>query len=373
MMTPRWAADVMKRIATGRPVPSPKEKTEPPAVVIRRVPRRTNRLSNKSSSRSIGRPHHVQLEPDPLPSPQPDQVRRTSPIYALDGTILDQSPGFPAMRRPVPRHGLTFARLWVKQRIRMVARAQGAGREVWLPVTERPTRGAFGCGAAAVAAMLCLWGAPAASAQSDNSPPQSSVRGENFSAKPAPALFAADCTGGGCHKGPQGLAKNQSQSGLASFLREHYTNSRESAAALSNYLLRLPAGPAQPEPRAARPPTRAARPARRRGQPVLVRSGPGTRPNEARTPRQQQQQGTRPPHRRARRRVRATRQRLRQPRRRLPRWLRPRPSPPGLSPRRATSADVSSPRQRAAAPPAPEAAPPPPPPAPPPPQFDIFD
>jgi hypothetical protein len=68
-------------------------------------------------------------------------------------------------------------------------------------------------------------------------PPQSSVRGENFSAKPAPALFASDCTGAGCHKGPQGLGKRM---GLAGFLREHYTNSRESAAALANYLTSLP-------------------------------------------------------------------------------------------------------------------------------------
>jgi hypothetical protein len=67
---------------------------------------------------------------------------------------------------------------------------------------------------------------------------QSSIQGENFSAKPAPALFASDCTGAGCHKGPQGLGKRL---GLASFLREHYTNSRESAAALANYLASLPA------------------------------------------------------------------------------------------------------------------------------------
>jgi hypothetical protein len=69
-------------------------------------------------------------------------------------------------------------------------------------------------------------------------PPQSTVRGENFSAKPAPALFASDCTGAGCHKGPQGLARRPA---LASFLREHYTNSRESAAALASYLASIPA------------------------------------------------------------------------------------------------------------------------------------
>src|SRR5262245_58873936 len=154
-----------------------------------------------------------------------------------------------AMRRPISRHGLTFARLWVKHPDSRGVRALCAGREVRLPVIKRPTRGALGFGAAAIAAMLCVWGPPAASAQSDNSPPTS--RGENFSNKPAPALFQADCTGGGCHKGPQGLAKGQSQGSLAGFLREHYTNSRESAAALSAFLLKQPAGPAQPSPRAA--------------------------------------------------------------------------------------------------------------------------
>jgi hypothetical protein len=88
-------------------------------------------------------------------------------------------------------------------------------------------------------------------AQSDTPPPVVS-RGENFSAKPAPALFNADCTGAGCHKGPQGLGKGQSQSSLAGFLREHYTNSRESAGALAAYILKFPAGPPPADPRAAR-------------------------------------------------------------------------------------------------------------------------
>src|SRR5262249_7271390 len=151
-----------------------------------------------------------------------------------------------AMRRSIPRHGLTFARLWVKERDSRGGRALCAGREAQFPVIRRPTRGALGFGGVAVAAMLCVWGAPAASAESDNAPPAS--RGENFSTKPAPALFKDDCTGAGCHKGPQGLAKGQSQGSLAGFLREHYTNSRESAAALSAYLLKLPPGPAQPPP-----------------------------------------------------------------------------------------------------------------------------
>ena len=42
--------------------------------------------------------------------------------------------------------------------------------------------------------------------QQEQTPPAS--RGENFSAGKSPAqLFASDCTGSGCHKGPQGLGK----------------------------------------------------------------------------------------------------------------------------------------------------------------------
>jgi hypothetical protein len=108
---------------------------------------------------------------------------------------------------------------------------------------------------AALAALAGLW-APSAAAQ-ETPPPQGVSRGENFSAKPPPALFASDCTGGGCHRSPQGLGKGQSQSSLTAFLREHYTNSRESAAALSNYILRTPgsqtAAPVEPrEPRPSR-------------------------------------------------------------------------------------------------------------------------
>lgn len=47
-------------------------------------------------------------------------------------------------------------------------------------------------------------------------------------------LFATDCAV--CHKSPQGLAKAAGFFGLQEFLRKHYTASRESALALSNYL-----------------------------------------------------------------------------------------------------------------------------------------
>ena len=102
------------------------------------------------------------------------------------------------------------------------------------------------CGVAALAALIGLAAQPCARAQQGEAPPTS--RGENFSAKPPAQLFASDCTGGGCHKSPQGLAKSHGI-GLAGFLREHYTNSRESAAAMAAYLTKIPGPPDAKEAR----------------------------------------------------------------------------------------------------------------------------
>jgi len=137
-----------------------------------------------------------------------------------------------------------------------------------------------------IAAALCLPAGPWAHAQES--------KGENFSAKPAPALFASDCTGSECHKGPQGLAKTRSVGSLAGFLREHYTNSRESAAALAAYLIKVPAGPAPREARPARAPvSREASPARpQREHPSARTSRTLAKPEEEGTAAQ-------PPHRAA--------------------------------------------------------------------------
>src|ERR1044071_4554094 len=115
-----------------------------------------------------------------------------------------------------------------------------------------------------LATALTLGTVPSALAQDQTPPPQGVSRGENFSAKPPAQLFASDCTGSGCHKGPQGLGKSPGIGGLAGFLREHYTNSRESAAALANYLSKIPSAP-EPKARGGKPATAAA--------PAL--SGPG--------------------------------------------------------------------------------------------------
>jgi hypothetical protein len=64
-------------------------------------------------------------------------------------------------------------------------------------------------------------------------------------------LFASDCSA--CHKSPQGLAKAGGLFGLDSFLRTHYTASRESATAIANYLKSLDtASPARASKRSAK-------------------------------------------------------------------------------------------------------------------------
>jgi hypothetical protein len=160
---------------------------------------------------------------------------------------LHQKRPIQAIEQGSSRNRLTFARIWVKPigiawskaLLGLKAMDFGNGR-LGLPGLKRAMR----LTGAAIATALLGLSAPAAMAQG---------HGENFSAKPAPALFASDCTGGGCHKGPQGLGKNQTQYGLASFLREHYTNSRESAAALASYIMNTPRATAAPaDPRAAR-------------------------------------------------------------------------------------------------------------------------
>ena len=47
-------------------------------------------------------------------------------------------------------------------------------------------------------------------------------------------LFASGCAS--CHKSPQSVSKTKWFFGLESFLRDHYTSSRESAAILATYL-----------------------------------------------------------------------------------------------------------------------------------------
>lgn len=64
--------------------------------------------------------------------------------------------------------------------------------------------------------------------------------------KTAAQLYASDCAI--CHKSPNAIAKSGGIFGMEGFLRQHYTASRESAAAIANYLKGFgdaPAGPAK--------------------------------------------------------------------------------------------------------------------------------
>ncbi len=68
---------------------------------------------------------------------------------------------------------------------------------------------------------------------------------DNFDAgKTGAQLFAADCAI--CHKSAQSINRNVGGpfGGLESFLREHYTASREAAAAITAYLNSVGGGPA---------------------------------------------------------------------------------------------------------------------------------
>jgi hypothetical protein len=60
------------------------------------------------------------------------------------------------------------------------------------------------------------------------------VQGDLDQGKSAVQLFASACAI--CHKSPQSVSETKWFFGLESFLREHYTSSRESAAILAAYL-----------------------------------------------------------------------------------------------------------------------------------------
>jgi hypothetical protein len=79
----------------------------------------------------------------------------------------------------------------------------------------------------------------------------------------AAQIYTSDCAE--CHRNPRAVLKTISPGSLPNFLREHYTASRESAAALATYLLsqvpdpksaapaRAPAKPAVAKPAAGKP------------------------------------------------------------------------------------------------------------------------
>src|SRR5580692_11645887 len=64
-------------------------------------------------------------------------------------------------------------------------------------------------------------------------------------------VFANDCAT--CHKSARGLANGRGSSGLASFLVEHYTASKDQAASLAAYVMGAGGGEAAPATRGPKP------------------------------------------------------------------------------------------------------------------------
>ena len=89
-------------------------------------------------------------------------------------------------------------------------------------------------------------------------------------------IFANDCAT--CHKSARGLANGRGSSGLASFLVEHYTASKDQAAALAAYVMGAGGGEAAP---AARGPKPAAAPDRNRASAEPPPSRPAEKPDQA--------------------------------------------------------------------------------------------
>jgi hypothetical protein len=87
-------------------------------------------------------------------------------------------------------------------------------------------------------------------------------------------IFANDCAT--CHKSARGLANGRGSSGLASFLVEHYTASKDQAAALAAYVMGAGGGEAAP-----RGPKPGAIPDRNRASAEPPPSRPGEKPEQA--------------------------------------------------------------------------------------------
>jgi hypothetical protein len=87
-------------------------------------------------------------------------------------------------------------------------------------------------------------------------------------------IFANDCAT--CHKSARGLANGRGSSGLASFLVEHYTASKDQAAALAAYVMGAGGGEAAP-----RGPKPAAGPDRNRASAEPPPPRPPEKPDQA--------------------------------------------------------------------------------------------
>ena len=104
---------------------------------------------------------------------------------------------------------------------------------------------------------------------------------DNFDAgKTGAQLFAADCAI--CHKSPQSIKRDVGGpfGGLESFLREHYTASREAAAAITAYLNSVGGGPAAVDRRPAKGKRKADDKAKKDAKPAKTEEKKEKKPEE---------------------------------------------------------------------------------------------
>src|SRR5579862_8850924 len=90
-------------------------------------------------------------------------------------------------------------------------------------------------------------------------------------------IFSQDCAT--CHKSARGLANGRGSSGLASFLVEHYTASKDQAAALAAYVMGAGGGEAAPVVRGPKP-TSAPDRNRASAEPAAAPSRPAEKPDQ---------------------------------------------------------------------------------------------
>jgi len=104
---------------------------------------------------------------------------------------------------------------------------------------------------------------------------------ENLDQGKTPAqLYASDCAI--CHKTPHGLSKGGGPFGLQGFLREHYTASREAAAAIAAYVDAVDRGAPAPAPKRAAKPKDKGKPGEAKaGKPSEAKGSEPTKPPEA--------------------------------------------------------------------------------------------
>ena len=84
-------------------------------------------------------------------------------------------------------------------------------------------------------------------------------------------IFASDCSV--CHKSTRGLANGRGSSALTGFLEEHYTSSREEAAAVASYVLSAGGGVGTAAP------VRAEKPDTGRGRAATAEARPDSKPD----------------------------------------------------------------------------------------------